>query len=120
MNVYGKERGFLMTVGASAEIAKLCPGEKLENLSKVFGEGAGDAASLETTAKLIVALNKGYEENLHFTDPSHPAQPLTVPEVLSLTVDDFRQLQSEAVAAMLPKREIESEPVKKNTVEPTT
>lgn len=118
MIVYGKERGFLMTVGASAEIAKLCPGQKLENLSAVFSADAGDADSLETTAKLICALNRGYETNQRFTDPSHKAEPLTVDEVLSLEVEDFKKLQAEAVAAMLPKREIQTESVKKNMGEP--
>lgn len=118
MIVYGKERGFLMTVGASAEIAKLCPGQKLENLSAVFSADAGDADSLETTAKLICALNRGYETNQRFTDPSHKADPLTVDEVLSLQVEDFKKLQAEAVAAMLPKREIQTESVKKNMGEP--
>lgn len=118
MTVYGKERGFLMTVGASAEIAKLCPGQKLENLSAVFSADAGDADSLETTAKLICALNRGYETNQRFTDPSHKAEPLTIDEVLSLQVEDFKKLQAEAVAAMLPKREIQTESVKKNMGEP--
>lgn len=118
MIVYGKERGFLMTVGASAEIAKLCPGQKLENLSAVFSADAGDADSLETTAKLICALNRGYETNQRFTDPGHKAEPLTVDEVLSLQVEDFKKLQAEAVAAMLPKREIQTESVKKNMGEP--
>lgn len=120
MIVYGKERGFLMTVGASAEIAKLCPGEKLENLSAVFSEDAGDAASLETTAKLICALNKGYEFNKKFSDPDYQPAPLTVEEVLSLTVNAFKDLQSEAVAAMVPKREIETEPIKKNNTSTPT
>lgn len=114
MEVYGKERGFLMTVGASAEIAKLCPGKRLENLREIFGEEADDASSIENTAAIVAALNKGYELNRKCSEPGYIADPLTVDQLLTLDMTTFRELTSEAVAAMTPRRTIESEPVKKN------
>ena len=118
MVVYGKERGFLMTVGASAEIAKLCPGKKLENLREVFGGEVNDADSLENTARVVVALNKGYESSRHYEDPSYAMEPLTVDQLLSLDMETFRRVTNEAVRSMTPHREIESVPLKKNTDEP--
>lgn len=114
MEVYGKERGFLMTVGASAEIAKLCPEKKLENLRAVFGTEVDDVSSLENTAAVVAALSRGYEQNKHFLDPAYKADPLTVEMLLSLDMTTFRAITSEAVKAMTPRREIESEPIKKN------
>lgn len=114
MELFGKERGFKMTVGASAEIAKLCPGKRLENLRAVFGNDADDAASLENTAAVVVALNRGYEQSMKFSDPSYKAEPLSVEQLLSLDMETFRAITSEAVLAMTPHREIESEPLKKN------
>lgn len=114
MEVYGKERGFLMTVGASAAIAKRCPDHRLENWAKLLREG-DDASTIENRAALICILNDGYEQNRHFTDPSYKAEPLTEAAVLALPSDTFLALLGEALAATAPKREIESKPLKKNT-----
>lgn len=113
MQIYGKERKFLLTVGASAEVAKACPGQKLANLSKLFGTGADDVVSIEGTAALIVALNKGYEMARSFREPGYHPDPLTVDQVLTLDMTTFRELAAEAGKAMAPERTIETEPVKK-------
>lgn len=113
MNVFGKDRGFLMTVGASAEIAKLCPDNRLENWGQLL-TGADDVTTIENRARLIVALNAGFESNKAFTEPGYKAEPLTVAQVLALPSREFLALLSEALEATKPKREIESEPLKKN------
>lgn len=113
MVIYGKEREFLMTVGASADLAKACPGQKLANLGKLFSASGDDVTSLEGTAKLIVALNKGHEMARSFREPGYQPDPLTVEQVLSLDMVTFRQLAQEAGKAMNQDRTIESEPLKK-------
>ena len=114
MVVYGKERGFLMTVGASAEIAKRCPDRRLENWAAMLRDG-DDAATIEHRAALICILNKGYELNRQYTEPGYTAEPLTAEAVLSLPSATFLALLEEALKATVPKREIETEPLKKNT-----
>lgn len=113
MEIFGKERGFLMTVGASAEMAKRCPDHRLENWAAMLRDG-DDAATIEHRAALICILNKGFEDNKHFSDPEYTADPLTIPQVLSLPADQFLPLLNEALEATNPKREIESTPLKKN------
>lgn len=114
MEVFGKERGFMMTVGASAEIAKLCPDHRLEKWTEML-RASDDVTSIENRAALIVALNKGYETNRAYSEEGYRPDPLTVEAVLALPNKTFLQLLNEALAATVPQREIESEPVKKNT-----
>lgn len=114
MIVYGKERGFLMTVGASAEIAKRCPDHRLENWAAMLRDG-DDAATIEHRAALICILNKGYELNKQFNEPGYTAEPLTAEAVLALPSEVFLSLLEDALKATQPKREIETEPLKKNT-----
>lgn len=113
MEIFGKERGFLMTVGASAEIAKLCPDGRLENWGKMIS-GANDVTTIENRAALIVALNAGYEQNKAFTEPGYKPEPLTKEAVLALPNKEFLGLLADALKATQPQREIESEPLKKN------
>ena len=114
MFLFGRERGFLMTVGASAELAKRCPGKRLENWAEMLKNG-DDVETIENRAALICILNKGYEDNKHYSDPDYEMEPLTMGQVLSLTNSEFLKLLSEALEATQPKREIESVPLKKNT-----
>lgn len=114
MKIYGKERGFLMTVGASAAIAKLCPDHKLEKWTEMLRE-SDDVVSIENRAKLIAALNEGYEQNRAFSEPDYRPDPLTVEAILALPNREFLALLTEALNATIPKNEIESEPLKKNT-----
>lgn len=113
MEIYGKDRKFLLTVGASAEVAKICPGQKLANLAQLFGKTADDASSIEGTAALIVALNKGYEMSRSFREPGYRPDPLTIDQVLTLDMATFRALAAEAGKALAPDRTIYTEPVKK-------
>lgn len=114
MNVYGRERGFLMTVGASAELAERCPDRRLDNWAKMLKDG-DDVSTIENRAALICILNKGYELNKSFQEEDYEANPLKMEQVLALPGDVFLSLLSEALQATQPKREIESEPLKKNT-----
>lgn len=113
MVIYGKERQFKATIGAMADIAKLCPGGDLNRLGEAF---TGSFAGLvDTMAAFIVALNKGYEDAMRFENPEKAQQPLTVEEVKSLTQSQMMQLQEAARLALSQdsKTEVEAEPLKK-------
>ena len=111
MIVNGKERGFKLTVSASSELARLCPGNKLSNIERLFS-GVDDVRGFEIGAMLIVALNKGYEMAKQF-ETGDKATPLTVEEILSLDIPTYRALMAEAMSALRGKRNIEVEPTKK-------
>ena len=117
MLIHGKERGFALTVGASAEIADLCPDGDLKRLGEVLDGKYGEM--LRSTAKIIVAMSRGYEDGKAFEDPGYKPDPLTDREVLSLTTEDFRRLQSEAMDAFQAghKTTVETEPEKKTAAE---
>ena len=97
MTVFGREVGFLLTVGASAEIAELCPDGDIGKLVEVLS--GTTSATLTNTARIIVALSRGYESNRAFSEPGYVPRPLTVQEVLALPQSVFLAMQKEAVAA---------------------
>ena len=113
MTVHGKERGFLLTVGASAEIAELCPGGELDRIGEVL-EGPY-AKTLRMVAKIIAAMSRGYENNRKYEEPGYVPDPLTVDEILALPTPELKALEDEALAkfAQDTKPAVEVEPGKK-------
>lgn len=95
MIINGKERGFLLTIGASAEISDLCPQGDLSRLGEVFSQSY--AKQIRVTAKLIAAMSRGYENQKHYEDPSYEADPLTVDEILTLDTNTFQELTHEVM-----------------------
>ncbi|MBO7206920.1 MAG: hypothetical protein J6W10_04835 [Kiritimatiellae bacterium] len=95
MKINGKEYGFKLTVGASVQIAKLCPGGDLSKISTAIGNGYGEQA--EAMALMIVALNHGYAAAEEFA--GRKANRLVVEDVLSLSLSDFADLSVEAIKA---------------------
>lgn len=95
MIINGKERGFLLTIGASAEISDLCPQGDLSRLGEVFTQSY--AKQIRVTAKLIAAMSRGYENQRHYEDPSYEADPLTVDEILTLETNTFQELTHEVM-----------------------
>lgn len=96
MIINGKERNFFLTVGASCSIAELCPDGDIANIGKLFA-GGRYSKNMTTIAKFIAAMNRGYEER---TNPgAEKPDVVTVRELMSLTMDEFTQAQSEAFAA---------------------
>ena len=90
MIINGKEHGFLLTIGASAEISDLCPQCVLSRLGEVFSQSY--AKQIRTTAKLIAAMSRGYENQKHFEDPSYEPDALTVEEIMALDTNTFQEL----------------------------
>lgn len=97
MIIHGKERKFLLTVGASAEIAELCPDGDLSRIGEALG--VSFAKNLRFIARMIAAMSRGYEENRKYMEPGYEPDPLTVNEVLSLQMSEIKELQDEAFAA---------------------
>lgn len=114
MVIYGKERGFLMTVGASAEISALCPDGDLSRLAEVFEQPYGK--QMHAVAQIIVALNKGYNNAQRFNGGEY-CEPLTADMVLALDTATYQKLTAEALRAFTEsvKTEVETAPAKKAT-----
>lgn len=111
MVINGRYIGFHMTVLASSEISKLCPKGKLSNIEQLF-DNADDAKTFEVSAKLICALNKGYEMKEAFSAGVKP-NPITIDEVLSLDVSTFQELLTDAINAIRGERTVEIDEPKK-------
>lgn len=97
MTVFGREVGFLLTVGAAAEVSELCPDGDIGRLRDALT--GSTAKELRITAELVSALSRGYEENRAFSEPGYTPRPLTVREVSALPQSVFLAVQKEAVAA---------------------
>lgn len=118
MEINGREIGFLRTVKATSDLAKLCPEGDIERLGELF---SGElSTTLETGAKIIHFLNEGYEMNKHFMDRSYQPNILSVDEILYLDDKTFTELMQSAMQGMSNGAEttIElEEPKKKETGE---
>ncbi len=113
MILHGREVDFKMTVMAAGQIAKLCPKGQIKYLPKVLSGDVTDYDRILNTAKIIVYMSEGYENNKKFEDPEYQTRPLSLDEVLSLEAAEFNALQTLALKRFQGKREVESEPPKK-------
>lgn len=110
MEVFGKVRGFLMTVGAIDKIAEMCPDGEFERLFELFGENVPTAKQLKNAGKLIVIMNEGFEEFMACNDPDYTPDPLTLRQVYALPIDKINKLEEEALKAAVPDSKVETEP----------
>lgn len=115
MNINGKEYGFKLTVGASIQIAKLCPNGDLARIAEAVEGGYEKQA--ETMAKIVSALSNGYAAAEEFA--GRKAERLTPESVLSLSPDQFTEISAEAFRTfgVDVKGEIEVESSKKAAAE---
>lgn len=115
MKIGNREYGFRLTVGASIQIARLCPNGDLSQIEKAIGKGYGEQA--DVMAKLIVALNNGYCDAEAFE--GRKANRLTLDNVLSLSPALFAEMSAEAIRAFSGDvdGEIEVESAKKAAAE---
>ena len=96
MEVFGKERHFLLTVGAATEIASFCPDGDLSRIGELMAESYDK--SMVYVSKIIVALNKGYEQRQKF-ETGECSEPLTIEMVMALDMQDIALLRREALSA---------------------
>lgn len=115
MEIYGKHYGFAFTIRAQQRIAEMCPGQDLNRLNEVFGDGTATVSNMENAAKLCVILSEGYEARACFEDLDHKYAPLTMDIVMSLDIEEFKQLQLEAQSCYKQDRapKVDVEPQKK-------
>lgn len=114
MEIRGREIKFLRTVGASCELAELCPDGELNRISELF-KVTRTADMVKVMAALILALNKGYEEAKAFDEEGYTPRPLGKNELMLLSDEQFNQLFAEATSAYYgEKPTVEVEPPKKN------
>lgn len=95
MVINGKEHGFLLTIGASAEISKICPQGDLARLGEVFNRSY--AEQISATAKLVEAMSRGYENQRRYEDPSYEPDVLTADEIMTLDTATFQALTHEVM-----------------------
>lgn len=115
MKIGNKEYGFRLTVGASVQIAKLCPNGDIARISEAVGTQYDKQA--EVLAQIVSALSNGYAAAEAFE--GRKANRLSVDDVLSVDPKTFEELTKEAFAAFGAdvKGEVEVSATKKAAVE---
>lgn len=113
MIIHGKEYHFLLTVGTTRAISRLCPDNNIANIGLIF-EGKSTDKMIDTIAELSAAMSEGYEEQQKYLTEGYVPHPITKEEILTLTIQELEDLQKEVMeeigAGM--QTEIEAEPEK--------
>ena len=97
MKIYGEEYGFMLTVGASAAIADLCPDGDLNRMNEVLSGRL--SKTIDFTASFIAAMAKGFDDAKRYAGEEVTHRPLTADMVLALQKDEFKDVQAAAIAA---------------------
>ena len=113
--LFGREYGFLYSVGAEQEIARLCPGEDLKRMREIL---AGTTAeTIGAGVEMLCILSRWHEKARALEEGAgYEPKPLTSEELLLLPKVRFKELQGEALQAVLRDngRTVEAEPAKKD------
>lgn len=113
MIIHGKEYHFLLTVGTTRAISRLCPDNNIANIGLIF-EGKSTDKMIDTIAELSAAMSEGYEEQQKYLTEGYVPHPITKEEILTLTIQELEELQKEVMeeigAGM--QTEIDAEPEK--------
>lgn len=115
MLIHGREVKFLLTVGASCEIAEMCPQGDMKRLGELMNpEKLSDMQRVN--AQIVCAMNRGYEAAREFEQPGYEARPITMHELMTLPPAVFNALVQEAFSTFTAgtKTTVEVEPDKKN------
>lgn len=114
MKILGKEYGFLLSVGAEQELARLCPEGELGKLGEALR--GNTESSIYAGKEVICILSRWYEKAQSFSDPGYEPQPLSHELLDLLPVATYREVQAEAMAAFARDRQqtVEAEDAKKN------
>lgn len=113
MLIHGKEYHFLLTVGTTRAISRLCPDNNIANIGMIF-EGKSTDKMIDTIAELAAAMSEGYEAQQKYLVEGYEPHPISKDEILTLTIQELEELQKEVMeeigAGM--QTEIEAEPEK--------
>ena len=121
MYLHDREVGFLRTVGAVSEIAKVCPKEDIGKFGEVLKSNSTVTVN-ETWMVFVCALSKGYEQSKRFFDKTYEMNPVTPEEISIIDEETFGMLVAEATRAWLgdvQTVEVE-EPKKKEKISETS
>ena len=121
MLLHEREVGFLRTIGAVSEIAKVCPREDIGRFGEILKSNSTVVAN-ETWTVFVCALSKGYEMSKHFFDKSYKMNPITPEEIAIIDEETLSMLVAEATRAWLgdiQTVEVE-EPKKKEEISETS
>ncbi len=94
MLINGRDTHFLLTVGTTRRVARLCPENDISNIGLVF-EGQSTDKIIDLIAELAVAMSEGYEARQKYTNPNYEGRPLDKEEVLCMTMEELEGLQEE-------------------------
>lgn len=110
MLIHGREIGFAFTVGASAEVAKLCPNNDITRIGEVLGPDFAKNVEISTT--LILLLNDGHVgiEKLM----GREAERITREEIMLLTPAEFNAVTAHIMQTMAGDSRGEVEATPKN------
>ena len=97
MVIFGEEYGFMLTVGASAAIADLCPDGDLNRMNEVLDGKYSDTVNF--TAYFIEAMAKGFDDAKRYAGEEVTHRPLTADMAKALPSDVFQDLQAAALAS---------------------
>lgn len=113
MEIFGHEYGFLLTVGASAEVAELCPGGDLTRISEALDGCFAD--TIEVTCRFVVAMASGFDAAKAFAGEPVEHPSLTVAMLKALSFAEFKAVQAAAMASFRGDTtpSVEVEPSKK-------
>ena len=113
MIIHGKEYHFLLTVGTTRAISRLCPDNNIANIGLIF-EGKSTDKMIDTIAELSAAMSEGYEAQQKYLIEGYEPHPISKEEILTLTIQELEELQKEVMEeiGVGMKTEIEAEPEK--------
>lgn len=118
ITVCGKDYDLALTVGAFAEISDLCPGGEFSRINELMQQPTGKA--MVATAKMLVAMSKGAEDQKRFEDPSYNPEPLTFDLIRTMDTPDYISLHHSFAAILgqsMKGHTVEVEPSKKKEKE---
>lgn len=95
MKIKGKEIGFALTVGASIELARICPNNDITKIGDLFGENY--LANMENIVKFITIMSKGFRDAEALE--GRKVDALTEEQVKALRPDELTTLMNEAMGS---------------------
>lgn len=93
---HGRTIGFKRTIGAISDLAKLAPDGRVDRLGEIFSED-NMGLTLESGVHFLAILNKWYEKSLVFENKDYIPDPIPEEWFMSLDMDDFTELMTEAM-----------------------
>lgn len=97
MIIFGEEYGFMLTVGASAAIADLCPDGDLNKMNELLDGKFSDTAKF--MASFVEAMAKGFDDAKRYAGEEITHKPLTAEMVMALPGNVFKEVQAAALAS---------------------